>query len=208
MRKARYRQNKNSVAIHSKLADVSEQPSKENSSPFNNNSHVYKLELNDRALLTCAKLLLEKVIVCRLVDPAECVSIAKLVDVFSRLPEMTKEHNISVSIGNPLSHFGDVEVFHYWELAVKGTRLSITGGGYFDQLQTESDRFLVKWTASPNTSPEFRDFLSTFSEVPEIRPLLDMVMKIDFGSRLFHVHVTDPDNLLLRKAYQIWAPPI
>jgi hypothetical protein len=72
----------------------------------------YSVAESDRALLAAAAVLLKKVANAENLRPAELVSVAKLQHVLSRLPRVTPDLEVTVSVIGPRRKFGEIETWH------------------------------------------------------------------------------------------------
>ena len=130
--------------------------------------------------------------------PAQLVSVAKLQHVLSLLPRMASGIDVTVSASSPPHNFGDIETWHWWEVAVEGERLSISSGGHFFRLSTGGDSFTsMTWAAIPEEASDLDDYRESLWMVPDVQSFPDGVASIDFASGGYRIEVTDPDNPLL-----------
>lgn len=137
----------------------------------------------DRALVASAVALLRKIAAAKSLRPAEVVSVAKLLHLFSRLPAApNRGMNVTVSVVSPRRQFGDVETYHWWEVGVEGQQLSIGSGGHFYQPSTGGDTFTtMSWTASPGHETDFADYRDDLATVPDVRSFPDAVGRLDLA---------------------------
>ncbi len=161
----------------------------------------YILDDQDRDLLRAATALLKKVAAAELLRPAELVSIAKLQHVLAALPRVTPDIEVSVQVIGPRSNFGEIETWHYWEVAVEGERLSISSGGHFYRPSTGGDSFTtMTWEAIPEENSELDDYRESLWMVPDVQSFPVGVVGIDFACGGYKIEVTDEDNPLLEVA--------
>ena len=83
----------------------------------------YHLNAQDRDLVQAATILLKKAAAAETLRPAELVSVAKLQHVLSALPRVTPDLGVTVQVTGARREFGEIETWHYWEVAVEGDRL-------------------------------------------------------------------------------------
>lgn len=160
----------------------------------------YHLNAQDRDLLQAATILLKKAAAAETLRPAELVSVAKLQHVLSALPRVTPDLNVTVQITGPRREFGEIETWHYWEVAVEGDRLSLSSGGHFHQPSTGGDSFTtMNWASMPEEPSEFEDYRPTLWMVPDVQSFPDGVAGIDFASGAYKIEITDSDNALLEE---------
>jgi hypothetical protein len=160
----------------------------------------YNLNAQDRDLLQAATILLKKAAAAETLRPAELVSVARLQHVLSVLPRVTADLNVTVQVTGPRREFGEIETWHYWEVAVEGDRLSVSSGGHFHQPSTGGDGFTtMNWSAMPEEPSEFGDYRPTLRMVPDVQSFPDGVADIDFGSGAYKIEITDSDNELLEE---------
>ena len=70
---------------------------------------------------------------------------------------MTPDLGVTVQVTGPRREFGEIETWHYWEVAVEGDRLSISSGGHFHQPSTGGDSFTtMNWTGSARGAHQVR----------------------------------------------------
>jgi hypothetical protein len=158
----------------------------------------YSFNERDCALLTAAAALLKKVANAETLRPAELVSVAKLQHVLSILPRATHELEVTVSVVGPRRKFGEIETWHYWEIAIEQEQLSISSGGHLDQRSTGGDSFTtMSWTAVPEEPAAFADYRGTLWMVPDVQSFSEAVAAIEFASGAYRIEITDSDNSLL-----------
>jgi hypothetical protein len=159
----------------------------------------YCFDGRDNALLAAAAILLNKVAATKLLRPAELVSLAKLQHVFSRLPKVTLGLDVSVSVISPRREFGEIETYHWWDIAVEGECLSISSRGHFYRPSTGGDTFTtMTWAIVPGERADFADYREGLAIVPDVQSFPDAVTSMDFG-RGYKAEITDPDNPLLEE---------
>lgn len=164
----------------------------------------YDFDERDRELLSAASLLLKKLVAAEYLRPAELVSVAKLQHVLSRLPHETSGLDVSISVISPRRQFGEIETYHWWDVAIEDDWLSIKAGGHFYQPGTGGDTFTtLSWDIVPGEEAEFADYREHLSIVPDVQSFPNAVATIDFGSRRYMVEVTDPDNGLLEDLEEV-----
>jgi hypothetical protein len=158
-------------------------------------SERYQFGAKDHDLLSAAEALLRKVLVAESTRPAELVSVAKLQLVLSRLPRVTSGMDVKVSVASPRRNCGEIETFHWWEVAVEGERLSISSGGHFYRPSTGGDSFsTMSWVAIPEVPTELDDHRESLWMVPDAQSFPDGVAGINFEAGGYTVEVTDEDN--------------
>ena len=157
----------------------------------------YSFDSRDRTLLGAAAVLLKKVAAATL-RPAEMVSVAKLQHVFSRLPRVTRDLAVTVSVIGPRRKFDEIETWHYWDVAIEGEQLSIASGGHFYDPRTGGDSFTtMNWSATPGEPADYEDYLGSLWMVPDAQLFPEGVAGIDFESRAYKIEIADSDNPLL-----------
>jgi len=158
----------------------------------------YSFEGRDRALLTAAAVLLKKVAAAETLRPGQLVSVAKLRHVLSHLPRVTPDLDVTVSVISPRRKFGEVETWHYWDIAIEEEQLSISSGGHFYQPSTGGDSFTtLNWSAVPEEPAVFEDYRETLWMVPDVQSFPEAVESIDFAAGAYRIEITDSDNALL-----------
>ena len=157
----------------------------------------YNFDRRDRTLLTAATILLRK-LTAKMLRPAELVSVAKLQHALSRLPRGTLGLDVPISVTGPRRKFGEIETWHWWEVALEDGRLSISSGGHFYQPSTGGDSFTtMNWAAAPGQPAQFDDYRENLLMVPDVYSFPDAVEGMDFAAETYTVEITDPDNPLL-----------
>ena len=125
---------------------------------------------------------------------------AKLQHVFARLPRVTSGLETSLTVSGPRNKFGEVETWHWWEVAVSETCLSISSGGHFYRPSTGGDSFAtMRWDITPGFAADFRDYRDRLQIVPDVKAFPAAIAAIDFAARTYGVAVNDPDNPLLEE---------
>ena len=128
----------------------------------------YESTRSDSPLVGAAIVLLDKVIKSGVLSPAQLVSIAKLFQVYCRLPRITPGLEIKVTITSPRNKFGDVETYYWWDVGVQDEMLEISSGGHFYRPSSGGDTFsIMRWIISPGYDAEFDDYLENLSIVPD-----------------------------------------
>ncbi|MGC9999898.1 MAG: hypothetical protein ABSE21_07335 [Bryobacteraceae bacterium] len=167
-------------------------------------SERYQFDVKDHALLQAAATLLKKVIAAETTKPAELVSVAKLQHVLLRLPRVSSGVDLAVSVSSPRHKFGEIETWHWWRVAVDGTRLTISSGGHFYRSCTGGDTFrAMSWAAIPEAAAELDDYRESLWMVPDVRSFPEGVASIDFATGGYTVRVTDEDNPLLEEDEEV-----
>jgi tetratricopeptide (TPR) repeat protein len=161
-------------------------------------SERYRFNSQDREILEAATALLRKAASTEITKPAELASIAKLQHVLATLPRVTSDVNVTVSVISPRRKFGEIEIFHWWDIAIDDECLSISSGGHFYRPSTGGDSFsTMKWAAVPSERAEFDDYRDSLGIVPDICSFPEAVAGIDLSSPGFKIEVSDEDNPLL-----------
>jgi len=161
-------------------------------------SEGYQFDAKDRTLLQAATTLLNKVAEAKATKPAEVVSLAKLQHALSLLPRVPSDIEVTVSVSSPRRNFGEIETWHWWEVAFEGERLSISSGGHFYRSSTGGDSFTtMSWAAIPEEASQLDDYRESLWMVPDVRSFPDGVASIDFAVGGYTVEVTDEDNAML-----------
>lgn len=158
---------------------------------------IYQLRPSDKKLVDAAKLLVEKVLHNGIAGPAQIVSAAKLLHALNRLPRMTDEIEVHLSVSGPERIFGQIKTFHWWNVKLESGYLSLDCGGHFYQPGTGGDTFTtMTWAVSPGEFPDFSDYSAQHWIVPDLQTYED-ISNIDFSTGGYSVQIIDPDNTLL-----------
>jgi hypothetical protein len=165
-----------------------------------NNSDNYCFDQRDRALIASAAIFLRKVVTAESLQPAETVSVAKVLHVVSRLPKPpAAQMSVMVTVVSPRRNFGDVETRHWWEVGVKGDKILIANGGHLFTTSTGSDTFTTMlWTANPGVEPDFTDYRDHLAAVFKVKSFPDAIASLDLANDEYKVEINDSDNPLLQ----------
>jgi hypothetical protein len=126
------------------------------------------------------------------------VSVAKVQHVLSRLPQVTRDLDVTISVVGPRRNFDEVETWHYWDIAIEGEQLSISSGGHYYHPSAGGDSFTtMNWIAMPEEPAVCEDYRDQLWMVPDVQSFPAGVAAIDFASRCYKIETSDPDNLLL-----------
>lgn len=158
----------------------------------------YVLNDEDRKFLDAATLMLEKVRNSGSISAAQLVSVAKLQHALSRLPRVTPDLAVEVTVTGPRRKFGEIETFHYWDIRLSDGQLNLGSGGHFRHPSTGGDSFTsFSWEASPGGNSDVCDYRDFHSIVPDLMQFPDGIESIDFGNGTYRVDVEDSDNSFL-----------
>jgi len=161
----------------------------------------YQLSARDEKLLAAAKALLQKVIQGGKATPAQLVSVAKLLHALDRLPRVTGDVSIHLSVGSPRRSFGEIETYHWWDVTLEYGTLRLLSGGHFYRPSTGGDTFTtMTWEVNPGGASDFSDYQEDNRIVPDICSYEEGVGRVDFAAGGFTIDVTDEDNPLLEEA--------
>ena len=159
----------------------------------------YNFDLLDRDLLAAASDLLKNMVTGGILQHAEMASVAKLQHVLSHLPRATLGLDVKVNVQSPRHKFGEIETWHWWQVAVEDDQLSLSSGGHFSHPCSGGDSFsTMSWRATPGEQPsEFIDYRTGLAIVPDVQSFQDGIASIDFTAESFQVEIFDEDNPLL-----------
>jgi hypothetical protein len=158
----------------------------------------YRFNSQDRELLSAAAALLKEIVAFAKLCPAKLVSIAKVQNVLSRLPRVTADLDVTISVIGPRHNFDEVETWHYWDIAIESERLSISSGGHYYCPSTGGDSFTtMNWIAVPEKPAVCEDYRERLWMVPDVQSFPEGVAAIDFASSCYKIEISDPDNVLL-----------
>lgn len=160
----------------------------------------YVLSRQDMRLLAAARSLLEKMLRSSQARPAELVSVAKLLHAIDRLPNVTDDLNVEVSVGSPTRRHGEIETDHYWEVKVEDGCLRLACGGNYVHPRTGHDSFTTMiWEIYPGGEADFSDYLSSLGPVPDASGFESGVAGVDFTQGGYSIDISDGDNPLLEQ---------
>jgi hypothetical protein len=162
----------------------------------------YKLKTGDKAILSAAIVMLKKVAAAKTSEPDQLMSVSKLLNFISKLPEVPSGVDVSVTVSGPNRKFGDINTSDHWTVAVEGLWVSISSGGYFFRPSSGGDSFTtMTWSAAPGEIPDFRDYRDSLQIVPGLRSFSDGVEKIDLASGNYSLEINDYDNPCVKKLF-------
>lgn len=161
----------------------------------------YKFNSRDKDLIDAAALLLKEIVAFEKLCPAKLVSVAKVQHVLSRLPLVTPDLTVTISVIGPRHNSDEVETWHYWDVAIEGERLSISSGGHYYCPSTGGDSFTtMNWSAVPDEPAFFEDYREQLWMVPDFQSFPEGIAAIDFSSSSYRIEILDPDNSLLSES--------
>lgn len=161
-------------------------------------SSRYELDGFDLSIVSAAKNLLTKLTQPNVLHPAQLVSVAKVLHVFSRLPRVSEAMEITVEITGPRRKFGEITTYHWWTLKIEDHQIAISSGGHFYRPSTGGDTFsTMAWVAEPGGPTDFDDYLDGLGIVPDVQSFPDAAQSIDFSADAYGIQVTDSENALL-----------
>lgn len=164
----------------------------------------YELGSSDLTVVKAAIQLLKKLILAPFVSPAEIVSVSKVMHVLKRLPQTSSEMNVSLSLTGPRRSFEGQEekheIYHWWDVDIDGTLITITSRGHFYRKSTGGDSFIaMDWKAAPGFETDHAVFLDQLGLVDDAQPFEQEVMQIDLSKPGYKLTVNDDDNPLLEE---------
>lgn len=164
----------------------------------------YELDSSDLTVVKTAIQLLKKIILGPLVSPAEVISVSKAMHVLKRLPHTSSEMNVSITLTGPRRSFHGQEekheIYHWWEVEIEETLITITSRGYFYRQSTGGDSFIaMDWKAAPGCETDHAVFLDQLGLVDDAQPFEQEVMQIDLSKPGYKLTVNDEDNTLLEE---------
>ena len=159
----------------------------------------YKLDDNDATILAAAVVLLKKVAAAKTTTPAQLVSIAKLQHVFSVLPRVTPDLQVSVTVKSPRRKFGGIETWHWWDIDLEDERLSISSAGHMFGPNGGDTFTAMRWVAIPEEPAELNDYRDSLRMVPDVWSFPDAVERTDLASGDYTLDISDEDNPLLEE---------
>lgn len=156
---------------------------------------------SDERILQAARSMLSKLLLNGKRPPAEWVTVAKLLHALERLPRVTEGIDASVSVCTPTRTFGEIETWHWCDVALEVGTLRMTSGGHFFLPSSGGDTFTtMSWTASPGERSRFSDHRSDLWIVPDICAYWECVERMDFTQEGYKVEMVDYENPWLDEA--------
>ena len=146
----------------------------------------YDLSSTDLPVVRVAIRLLEKILRSSLATPAKTVAVSDALRMLKRLPNSSDELNLNITLTGPRRFFqGDGEeheIYHWWEIEIEETLITITAGGYFFRRSTGGDSFIaMRWCAQPGCETDHTDNLRHLRLVDDAQPFDREVMQIDLS---------------------------
>ena len=158
----------------------------------------YEFNQHDRVIVNAAIKLIDKLTCAMVLSPAQRISVAKMQLFLSRLPRVTDDLELTVSVTAPRNYFGEIETRQYWTISVEEGQLNISGSGHFYRPSTGGDSFpSFRWAIASGMESEFIDYTERLSIVPDIEPFEVFVEQIDFADPGYEVEIEDQENSFL-----------
>ena len=159
---------------------------------------TYMLRAQDKPVLGTAVALLRKTIASPHLEPAQLVSVAKLLHVYTRLPRTSEDIEVTLMVKGPTRTFGTHRIYHVWNIGVMGQQLEVVGNGYFWRPETGGDSFTsFSWEAEPGWEPHYSDYLDTLGLVDDAQTFQQHVDGVDLSEAEYEFGVDDDANPLL-----------
>lgn len=162
---------------------------------------TYELSSEDGSIVSSAIQLLNKIARSVLAEPAQKVSIYKVLHILTRLPNRSSELNVEISLVGPrrwFDHGEKHEIYHWWTVQIEDNEISISSGGHFYRKSTGGDSFTsMSWSAMPGYAAEYSDYSYSLGIVDDAMPFEDEVENIDLSIPGYSLDITDYDNILL-----------
>lgn len=164
----------------------------------------YELNSADLTVVKAAIQLLEKIVRAPFVTPAKTVSVSKALHVLKRLPSPSSEMTVSVTLTGPRRLFHgqgeEHEIYHWWEVEIEGTLITVSSRGHFYRQSTGGDAFIaMQWNAAPGCETDHGIYLDTLRIVDDAQPFHREVEQIDLSKPGYSISVSDDDNPLLEE---------
>ncbi len=132
---------------------------------------VYVLSAQDRGIVAATRLLLRKISRLPGIKARQAEAVANVLGVFERLPRISEESNIAVSLAGPRHSYGEHKISHWWRIAVTGNELEVSSGGDFYRPSTGGDSFTcMEWQAAPGYEANYDDYLDRHQIVDDAQP--------------------------------------
>jgi hypothetical protein len=132
---------------------------------------AYVLSEQDRSIITATTLLLGKIARLPGINARQAEAVAKVLGVFERLPQVSEELNIAISLGGPRRCYGEHKISRSWRIAVEGNDLEVSSGGDFWRPSTGGDSFTcMEWQATPCQDAAYDDYLDRLQIVDDAQP--------------------------------------
>jgi len=116
--------------------------------------------------------------------------VAKVLGVFERLPQVSEELDIAISLGGPRRCYGEHKISHSWRIAVEGNDLEVSSGGDFWRPSTGGDSFTcMEWQAAPCQEAAYDDYLDRLQIVDDAQPYEIEVGRLVITEPGYHLSV-------------------
>jgi hypothetical protein len=160
------------------------------------NEH-YNLNSTDLDILEAVKLLLRRLSEPFTVRPDQLVSIAKLLHVVSRAPQVCRSVNASISISIRTRQ----EKFSFtssWQFSAFDGKLSVSTGRSEHDPAVGGDWYNeMEWSIRPSEKSEYNNRWDEEWLVPELQYYPEQKLNIDLRSSDYEISVEDHENELL-----------
>ncbi|MCX5675190.1 MAG: hypothetical protein NTX87_09285 [Planctomycetota bacterium] len=164
------------------------------------NGERYVLESRDQRIIEAAKLLLRKIAGAPFASPAQLVGAAKALRALERLPRVTHDVWVTVSLTAPSRQFGEHTIMHGWTLTVEPDIIEITSGGYFNRPCTGGDSFTcMHWMAQAGSETEYANYLDELAIVDDAREFDQEIAELDLKKPGYSLEVSDEDYSEIRQ---------
>ena len=166
--------------------------------PDENDSGRYLLGVDDIEFLALAGRMLEGVMQAPDTEWAVKVSVAKLMHVFSRLPNESAELNVEIAVSSPRESYGDKEIYFSITIGVEERVLRVRYGGHYYDPRTGGDSFQVfAWSAEPGAEAEWIDCLEDIGAVTAHVDPIEVLHRMPSVLNRCEIYTFDDENTLI-----------
>jgi hypothetical protein len=152
----------------------------------------------DKQIISTTILLLNKILKSSFIQPAQIVSVGKLLHVFSKLPKDTNNVNVTLDLSGPTRIYEDRKIWHSWQINVEPEYISVSSGGHFHRQSTGGDSFTcMQWNASPGCDCAYNEYLDQLWIVDDAQPFDTEIDQLDLSKEGYSLDIDDEDNPLL-----------
>jgi len=151
----------------------------------------YLLTDRDRSIVEATKQLLWKIVRSELVQSRQLEAVARVIRVFDGLPDVDDECCVAISLTGPRRHYGEHEIYHWWNIEVDGHFLTVSSHGHFYRPSSGGDSFTcMTWSVSPGYESEYADYLNTLRIVDDAQPFEAEVARLDLSEAGYSLTVS------------------
>jgi hypothetical protein len=152
---------------------------------------LYILNNRDRRILDSTGILLMKILQWPLINSKQAEAVSNVIQFLDGAPSEDDETDICINLTGPRRKFGEHEIFHFWEVAIKEMMILISSGGYFYRKSTGGDSFTcMSWSAEPGYEAHLDEYWQNHHIVDDAMAFEPEVAQIDMKESKYSLSVT------------------